>query len=498
MMLRYGLGIVVLLLWVLPAPAAAQESFDRVISQLITGVDTATPTAPTNLQATPLSISSIELNWAASVDNVGVTGYRVWRDALQIGTTTLTTFTDTGLATSTSYQYYVTAFDAAGNQSASSSEISASTLAPAPPDVEPRTGTLLPSTVTVSDIAIIPGTNSLLLTFTTSRFMRAQVRWRTGERLVGSAVSTNAAVEHRILIDELTPVTLYELELTIFGGSLRAGASQQLFARTLVEPDTTPPANVRNLQAVDTGRGVALTWENPTDEDFDRVRIVRSTRYFPLDTVDGWVVYEAAGESFTDSERERPVYYTVFTIDATGNVSSGAVVYVPERTLFGGPARDTEAPLAIPPGVEPVLLPTSAWPVYLVQSDRVALLSTSTPFSLASGQPFTVRVPAAQLPQNLKTVVATLQHPRPEAGSFQFLLQRSADGEAYEATIGQLPEGGQYPLVVAWFDFRTSLTGRAEGSVVLTGVPAAPPRVSSWWWVLILLGAVVAVRILRR
>jgi hypothetical protein len=49
-----------------------------------------TPSAPTNLSATPVSSSQIDLSWAASTDNVGVTNYQVFRGSTQIATTTTT------------------------------------------------------------------------------------------------------------------------------------------------------------------------------------------------------------------------------------------------------------------------------------------------------------------------------------------------------------------------------------------------------------------------
>lgn len=88
------------------------------------------PSAPTHLQATPLSWSSISLTWAASTDNVGVAGYRIYRDAnpQPIATTGTTAYVDTGLEPDTAYAYRVSAFDGAANESAPSAEAIAVTL----------------------------------------------------------------------------------------------------------------------------------------------------------------------------------------------------------------------------------------------------------------------------------------------------------------------------------------------------------------------------------
>src|SRR5205814_10184791 len=89
--------------------------------------DTPPPSVPTGLRATAVSSSQINLSWAASSDNVGVSGYRVFRNGAQIATTSATSFTNTGLSPSTTYSYTVAAFDAAGNLSAQSSPANATT-----------------------------------------------------------------------------------------------------------------------------------------------------------------------------------------------------------------------------------------------------------------------------------------------------------------------------------------------------------------------------------
>src|SRR6266480_2738772 len=99
--------------------------------------DTTPPSVPTGLTATAVSSSQINLSWTASSDNVGVSGYRVFRGGTQIATTSTTSFANTGLSASTTYSYTVAAYDAAGNLSAQSSSASATT--PAPPDTTPPT-----------------------------------------------------------------------------------------------------------------------------------------------------------------------------------------------------------------------------------------------------------------------------------------------------------------------------------------------------------------------
>lgn len=94
--------------------------------------DTQAPTAPSNLTATAQAYNKVALSWTASTDNVGVAGYDVYRATgsgsfNKVATVTTTSYGDTGLNSGTTYKYYVMAHDAAGNNSAKSSTVQATT-----------------------------------------------------------------------------------------------------------------------------------------------------------------------------------------------------------------------------------------------------------------------------------------------------------------------------------------------------------------------------------
>src|SRR6266850_1851413 len=98
----------------------------------ITLADTTPPTTPTGLTAAAAGSTGANLSWSASTDNVGVTGYIVRRDGVQVATPATTSYADTGLSAATTYSYTVAARDAAGNISPNSTSVSVTTPPPPP------------------------------------------------------------------------------------------------------------------------------------------------------------------------------------------------------------------------------------------------------------------------------------------------------------------------------------------------------------------------------
>ncbi|MEV0378809.1 carbohydrate-binding protein [Nonomuraea sp. NPDC050643] len=121
------------------------------------GTDTTAPSVPGDLRSTGVTSSSVALAWNASTDNVGVTGYNVYRGGTLVTTATGTTYTDTGRAANTSYTYTVRARDAAGNLSGVSNSVTATTSGGTGAPGQPGSVT---TSVTASSIALSWGASS--------------------------------------------------------------------------------------------------------------------------------------------------------------------------------------------------------------------------------------------------------------------------------------------------------------------------------------------------
>lgn len=95
--------------------------------------DRTPPSAPTNLRANSVSETTVSLLWNASIDNVGIKSYYIYKNSTYIGFSLTTTYEVRGLTAGTTYSFTVKARDAAGNLSLPSNTLTVTTAQPPPP-----------------------------------------------------------------------------------------------------------------------------------------------------------------------------------------------------------------------------------------------------------------------------------------------------------------------------------------------------------------------------
>jgi hypothetical protein len=450
-------------LWSPLVYAAYYDSF--TVSQTVTGAPDATsPSVPADLTATAISVSQIDLSWTASTDNVAVTGYKVFRDSVQIATSTVTTYSDTGLTHSTTYSYTVAAFDAAGNVSAESASSSATTLTPAVEEAPSSSGGGMVGGLV--SLYITPGLYTADLNWETLTPVRYHVRWgRTGSYESGFLSTELFSKVHTTRLTGLSPDTRYEfIIITVDQYGNERTLVQDSF-KTLAGPDIAPPSNVFNLRAdVETVDDVRLTWQNPREADFSHVRILRSPLFYPSDPFDGALIYEGDGTEFFDEDALRKndrAYYTVFTVDDKGNISSGALAT----------ARRAGVPLEEDRETASTTIELSLMDIQFIQDGHIvapATVEEDVYFKLDSTRPFTILIPYDALLENLKTVMVTLAHPQDKTQLFSFLLRINKDKTAYEAQIAPLVDEGYYPTGITIVDYALKEMADVRTTIIVT------------------------------
>lgn len=440
----------------------------------IVGTDTTPPSIPGNVSAVPVATTQIDLSWDASSDNFLLSGYHIWRDDVQIATTTLTTYSDTGLTSSTTYTYYITAFDSVFNESASSSVVATTTLSPAPiatttppATTSTRYGSRMhPLADEILSMSIYPERDAVVIHYTTLSHIRASVRWgETTSYEYGSLIEDTFTRTHRNRIEGLNPGTKYYFSL---GGENSIGRQGDMFSgtfTTLAPVDVFAPENVSDLTVRLENEDVFLSWKNPEDSDFDKVRVVRNDSFYPNDIADGWVVYEGAGSEARDrnvlEEGER-TYYTIFAYDALGNISSGAVISVYRKIEGGATTTPVEEEVVIDPSKNSIAV---TWDDLKFTQEGTPLLTHDGSVVIDGSKQLHIALPYDRVPEHLKTILVSVAKSASSDEVFTFLLRINMDKTAYTSTIAPFGISGSFPMQLSVFDYTTSQIGYVSGMI---------------------------------
>lgn len=456
---------------VLPLVSWAATAGDTFNVSVFMGTDSVPPSIPGNFSVTPIATDQIDLDWDASSDNLSVSGYQVFRDAVQIATTTLTAYSDTSLSASTLYSYYVTAFDASLNISTSTATLSTTTLAvvsTTTPTTTPNQGSQAIGSyggvdIALSNLTINATENSAQVSFDTNVYTKAVVRWGRGDIYEnGFIASETFKKNHQTRIDGLEAGVVYDLEIFLVDNYGQEELSFKTTFKTLTPPDNEPPQNVSFLQASLSEAIAQLSWQNPEIDDFSRVRVLSSDYFYPAHTADGWLVYEGDGEAVTDDRPLQPGqarYYTVFVYDETDNISSGSVV----KVIYQADGRVVDE------------LPITDEPVFKFSDlrffqDGREVEMVDGKVQLRADRETKITLPYEILPEHLKTIVVTFADPEQPDAVFSFLLRVDKDKNNYTALIGPIDKGGIYPVALEVFDFKTQELSKVRGEALVVGV----------------------------
>jgi len=262
--------------------------------------DTTPPSTPSGLTGAAAGSTGANLSWSASTDNVGVTGYIVRRNGLQVATPAATSFADTGLSAATTYSYTVAARDAAGNISSNSASVSVTTAIAA--DTTPPS---TPSGLTAA-VAGSTGANLSWSASTDNVGVTGYIVRRNGVQVATPAATSYADTG-------LSAATTYSY--TVAARDAAGNISPNSATATVTIADTTPPTTPSGLTAAVAGStGANLAWSASTDNVGVTGYIVRRN---------GVQVATPATTSFADTglSAATTYSYTVAARDAAGNIS---------------------------------------------------------------------------------------------------------------------------------------------------------------------------------
>ncbi|WP_457617970.1 GEVED domain-containing protein [Lutibacter sp.] len=223
------------------------EVEDYTVNLIDATADTQAPTAPT-LTASNVTISTVDLSWSGATDNVGVTGYDVYKNGTLLASVTGTTYQATGLTLGTTYSFTVRAKDAAGNVSVDSNAASVTptdTTAPTAPTL-----TASNATTTTVDLSWSGATDNVGVT--------GYDVYKNGTLLASVTGTTYQATG-------LTSGTTYSFTVIAKDAAGNVSVDSNTANVTTATIDTTAPTAPTLTASNTTTTSVDLAWSGATD-----------------------------------------------------------------------------------------------------------------------------------------------------------------------------------------------------------------------------------------
>ena len=286
--------------------------------------DTSAPTTPTGLSAAAVSPSRIDLSWTASTDNIGVTGYQIYRNGSYLKSSTSASTSDEPLNPSTQYCYTVVAYDDAGNASSQSGQSCATTSA-----TQDTTAPTTPSGLSAS--AVSSSRIDLSWTVSTDNVGVAGYRIYRGGVYLKSVTSTSASDEG------LNPSTQYCYNVSAYDTAGNVSSqSGQACATTTAAPDTTNPSVSINSPTTGSSYSTGSSTLNISGSASDNVGVTQvtwSNNRGGNGTCSGTTSWSKSGMTLYEGQN----IITVTARDAAGNTAS-------ETLTVTYTAPDTTAP----------------------------------------------------------------------------------------------------------------------------------------------------------
>ncbi len=309
--------------------AAGNESFKTPSTKITIAPDpandTSPPRTPRDLAGVIEANGDVTLTWTPSTDNIGVTGYIVYRNSVEIATTTDPTHVVPAPAPG-DHWYQVRAFDAAGNESFKTPSTKI-TIAP-----DPANDTSPPRTP--RDLAgVIEANGDVTLTWTPSTDNIGV----TGYIVYRNSVEIATITDPTHVVPAPAPGDhWYQVRAFDAAGneSFKTPSTKITIAPDPAN-DTSPPRTPRDLAGVIEANGdVTLTWTPSTDNI----------------GVTGYIVYRNSVEIATATDPTYVVpapapgdhWYQVRARDAAGNESFKTPST--KITIAPDPANDTSPP----------------------------------------------------------------------------------------------------------------------------------------------------------
>jgi len=295
-------------------------------------------------------------------------------------------------------------------------------------------------------------TNSAKITWLTTKFSVCNFYWGFTPDYEKEIISeTKLTTGHLIYLTNLLPGTYYHFKISCQTESLEKDHTTDQQFKTLLTLN-----NVNNFSAKSQDKGIALTWQNPVDEKFFGVKILRSERFFPFNLQSGIIIYEGYGDSFLDIDvvSGKTYYYTIFTYDKEKNYSSGAIAYA----LFGKGAVVPPEPTP-PPETQIVKEITINDFKFFSQEQNIKIEDYRT-IKVESEKHLTISIDADKIPDKVEAITVTINQ---DGKEYSYLLKFDKESNVYEVSFTTPGKSGNYSIKINFLDYKNKTIKQING-----------------------------------
>lgn len=388
--------------------------------------DVVPPSVPSGLNATTTT-TSINLSWSASSDNVGVSGYKVYRDGVAAGNVTSTSFVDNNLVPNSSYVYTVSAFDAAGNVSKLSAPYTAKTVDDCPTCskwmteinfLAPTVGIInageakSAGSLIVKNISSSSHTANLTLTFSEAAANAVDsLNYTIGSQTVKQKVENNSVVLNQISVpaNNSTEIKLnYRIKETIPAGIAdQSQIAVALTATTTDESGVTQPGN-RIFPGVSLDKLKVYTAKIDATKSYEASAVAEDkilfgnsvAKAFVLEvTTPGTVRLEAIGK-LSDGTSAIKYFWVNGADHSDFNVSVSTLSPIVSKTTFGD---NSFVEVNLKAGTNVIAFKTNPYSGKIANNAEVGLKVTGSGFSMTN-ESYTANSAATNLAGKIKVL----------------------------------------------------------------------------------------------
>ncbi|MFA6301311.1 MAG: hypothetical protein WC609_03090 [Candidatus Paceibacterota bacterium] len=355
------------------------------------------------------------------------------------------------------------------------------------PPPSTSSGSKIRENIPIYNLSIQANFVNAIISWDTSVSTISTIKWGvTMEAKEGILRSVVFAREHRMEILNLKAGTMYyfTIESQDINGKNSIHPSTYFFTKFL--KDTTLPSGPLNVKTSADVSGITITWQNPLDNNFSYIRIMRHEDRFRGDPFLGKLIYEGNGEKFLDKNvtEGKKYFYVLFSRDINGNFSTGTGI---SQSAYSSlpPAPGTE----IPPEV---FIPEN---FFVYQYNQQAEILTSTKVITIENNKSTI------IDTNIKTLPDDWMEVVDGEGVVigQYLFSYNADSKRYQSVIPSLPNAGIYHIKIHRYkDNISTIIGEGALLVKENLVPGESDSSSNAYLYLILIIATIFALFLLR